>query len=52
MAADTALHGFDMFITDIGDQYFVEVLSAVAYTLLQTVRTREPGEADHQAIYE
>jgi ferredoxin len=48
MAADTALHGFDMFITDIGDRYFIEVLSAVAYTLLQSVQTREPAETDHQ----
>lgn len=48
MAADTALHGFDMFVTEISDRYFIEVLSAAAYTLLQAVPTREPGEADHR----
>jgi sulfhydrogenase subunit beta (sulfur reductase) len=48
MGADTALHGFDLFITDIGDRYVVEVLSAQAYTLLQNVKTRAPLEADHQ----
>ncbi len=47
MGADTALHGFDMFITDIGEQYFIEVLSAAAYNLLTTIKTRTPEEADH-----
>ena len=28
MGADTVLHGFDLFITDIGDRYFIEILSA------------------------
>lgn len=47
MGTDTALHGFDLFITDIGDRYFVEVLSATAYNLLKNIRTRAPEEADH-----
>ncbi len=47
MGADTALHGFDMFITDIGSRYVVEILSAAAYNLLTTIRTRMPEEADH-----
>ncbi len=47
MGSDTALHGFDMFITDIGDRYFAEVLSATAYNFLQTVTTRSPEEIDN-----
>lgn len=47
MGADTSLHGFDMFITDMGDRYFVEVLSATAYNFLRKIRTKEPVEADH-----
>jgi len=47
MGSDTVLHGFDLFITDIGSKYFLEVLSATAYNLLQAVKTRTPEEADH-----
>ncbi|MDA8431731.1 MAG: 4Fe-4S dicluster domain-containing protein [Nitrospiraceae bacterium] len=47
MGADTALHGFDMFLTDLGDDYFVEILSDTAYNFLRCVRTSEPGEDDH-----
>lgn len=47
MGADTVLHGFDMFITDIGKKYFVEILSATAYNLLQSVRSSLPEEDDH-----
>jgi len=47
MGSDTVLHGFDLFLTDIGDAYFVEVLSATAYHLLEPVSTREPEEHDH-----
>ncbi len=47
MGSDTVLHGFDMFLTDIGDVYFAEVLSATAYHLLESIPTREPQEHDH-----
>ncbi len=47
MGADTALHGFDLFITDIGHAYFVEILSAAAYHFLKTVKSTAPEEADH-----
>ncbi len=47
MQSDTVLHGFDMFLTDIGSQYFVEILSADAYNFLQSVKTRDPEESDH-----
>ncbi len=47
MGADTALHGFDLFLTDLGDRYFVEVLTDTAYNLLKAIRTSEPVEGDH-----
>ena len=47
MGSDTALHGFDMFITDIGGAYFVEILSATAYNFLMHLKTRAPEETDH-----
>jgi ferredoxin len=47
MGADTVLHGFDLFLTDIGTKYFVEILSAAAYNVLKKVRTAAPEEADH-----
>lgn len=47
MGADTALHGFDLFLTDLGDRYFIEILSDTAYNLLKLIRTEEPGEEDH-----
>ncbi len=47
MGADTALTGFDMFITDIGDKYFVEILTDTAYNFLRNIKTTEPKEKDH-----
>ena len=47
MGSDSVTHGFDLFITDIGDRYFVEILSATAYNFLKTVITFEPEEKDH-----
>ena len=50
MGTDTALHGFDMFITDIGDRYFIEIQSDTAFNFLKMIRTEEPVEADHLAF--
>ncbi len=47
MGSDSVTHGFDLFLTDIGDQYFLEILSATAYNFLKSVKTREPAEQDH-----
>lgn len=47
MEADTVLHGFDMFVTDLGDRYFIEIQSATAYNFLKKIKTTEPVEADH-----
>lgn len=47
MAADTVRHGFDLFITDLGEQYFIEIQSDTAYGLLKKVSSAEPLESDH-----
>jgi len=47
MGSDTALHGFDMFITDIGDKYFVEVLTDTAFNFLNHLQPKEPDDKDH-----
>jgi len=48
MGTDTALHGFDLFLTDLGDQYFVEIMSATAYNYMKYIKTRDPSEEDHR----
>jgi formate hydrogenlyase subunit 6/NADH:ubiquinone oxidoreductase subunit I len=50
MGADTALHGFDIFLTDLGDHYFVEILSDAAFNFLRQLSVSEPAESDH-ALY-
>lgn len=47
MGADTALHGFDMFITDLGAKYFVEILTDTAFNFLGNIKIEEPQEDDH-----
>lgn len=47
MGSDTALHGFDMFITDLGAKFFVEILTDTAYNFLKNIKTEEPKEKDH-----
>jgi len=46
MGADTVMHGFDMFITDLGEIYFVEILSDTAFNFLKKIENREPVEED------
>lgn len=47
MGSNTVTHGFDLFLTDLGDSYFVEILSATAFHIMKELSTREPVEADH-----
>ncbi len=47
MGADTALSGFDLFITDIGDKYFVEILTDTAFNFLRNLKIEEPADKDH-----
>lgn len=50
MGSDTALHGFDLFLTDLGGHYFVEILSDTAYNFVRRITSREPDEND-QSLY-
>ncbi len=52
MNTDTVLHGFDLFLTDLGDEYFAEVLSATAFDFLRNIKTREPSHQDHDRYKE
>jgi formate hydrogenlyase subunit 6/NADH:ubiquinone oxidoreductase subunit I len=46
MGAETAITGFDMFLTDIGDKYFAEILSPTAYNLIRQLDAAEPDPQD------
>ena len=52
MGTDTVLSGFDMFLTDMGDKYFVEIQSATAYDILMKLPIAEPTEGDHRRFVE
>ncbi len=52
MGTDTALRGFDLFLTDLGDRYFAEILSATAYQFLRKIATRPPTVKDHDRYKE
>lgn len=45
---DAVSHGFDLFLTDLGDSYFVAIDSDRGYRTLQQVETRDVSEADSQ----
>lgn len=49
LGTDTVEHGFDLFLTDLGDRYFVAVDSDHGYTVLQRVQTREVTDVDRQS---
>jgi formate hydrogenlyase subunit 6/NADH:ubiquinone oxidoreductase subunit I len=46
MGAHIVTHGFDLFLTDLGDHYFVAINSDRAFNLLQQVKTREGTDED------
>ncbi|MBU0730148.1 MAG: 4Fe-4S dicluster domain-containing protein [Proteobacteria bacterium] len=50
MGTDTVFNGFDMYLTDIGDSFFAEIVSAEAFNYLKSITTREPTGKDH-ALY-
>ncbi len=52
MGTDTVNHGFDLFLTDLGDRYFVAIDSDRGFTTLQRVRVREVSEKDTQKYLE
>jgi len=48
VGADIVTHGFDLFLTDIGDRYFVAINSDRAFNLLQRVKAEAVTENDTQ----
>ncbi len=46
LGTDAVTHGFDLFLTDLGDRYFVAIDSDRGYIALSQVQTRELTEAD------
>jgi len=50
MNTDTAFHGFDLFMTDIGEKYFVAINSDTGYMILNRFDSCEAGEED-QLLY-
>jgi formate hydrogenlyase subunit 6/NADH:ubiquinone oxidoreductase subunit I len=49
VGADTVTHGFDLFLTDLGEKYFVAVNSDRGFNTLQTVDPKDITERDTQA---
>lgn len=52
LGTDTVNRGFDLFLTDLGDRYFVAIDSDRGFTVLQRVKIREVTEEDTAAYLE
>ncbi len=48
LGTDTVSGGFDLFLTDLGDRYFVAIDSNRGFSVLSRVRTREPVREDNE----
>ena len=48
VGSDTVTHGFDLFLTDIGDRYFVKVGTDRAFNALGKVNVRDISEEDRK----
>lgn len=48
LGSDTVSHGFDLFLTDLGDRYFVAIDSDYGFMTLQKVPTSEVTEEDRR----
>ena len=46
LGTDTVTHGFDLFLTDLGDRYFVAIDSDRGFTTLNRVPIRDVTDAD------
>ena len=52
LGTDAVTHGFDLFLTDLGDRYFVSIDSDRGFSTLQRVQTAEVTERDTQDYLE
>jgi len=50
VGADTVTHGFDLFLTDLGEKYLVEIKSSRGYSMLGQVKTDDVSDADTEAF--
>lgn len=48
MGTTSVLHGCDLFLTPLGDDYFVEIMSSRAFHILENLNLREPSSDDHK----
>lgn len=46
VGSNTVTHGFDLFLTDIGDRYFVKIGSDRAFNALQKIKTHDITQKD------
>jgi len=46
LGMDTVSRGFDLFLTDLGDRYFVKIGSDRAFNALQKIKTQDISEID------
>jgi ferredoxin len=52
LGEDTVTHGFDLFLTDLGDRYFVSIDSDRGFRVLHSVPVRDIDDDDRQAYQE
>lgn len=52
LGEDTVTHGFDLYLTDLGDRYFVAIDSDRGFRVLHSVPVRDVEEADRHAYQE
>jgi formate hydrogenlyase subunit 6/NADH:ubiquinone oxidoreductase subunit I len=50
--SDVVLHGFDLFLTDIGDKYFMKIDSSSAFNLLKNAHIADVTEEDQKRYIE
>ncbi len=48
LGADTVTHGFDLFLTDLGERYFVSIDTDRGFRVLNSVRVDEVTDEDRQ----
>jgi formate hydrogenlyase subunit 6/NADH:ubiquinone oxidoreductase subunit I len=52
LGTSTVTHGFDLFLNDLGDRYFVKIASDRGFAILQRVKVLDPSEKDRKEYIE
>lgn len=50
LGTDYATHGYDLFLTDLGESYYVEILSSNAFNLIKKIKTTEISNEDRNLL--